>query len=184
MIRTRDTTWSSKLKFLLSRESWKFSLDETTRTKGSQWRESRRTSVLTTWGNKGHCRGTSIGSLTKAKKTYLQVVQNVQLSRWPTRMIRKDEPAIIFTDEDARRLHHPHDNAIVITLGIANYTTGRVLIDSRSSADILYDPAFQIMRINKELLRLVSVPLIGFGGIKVLSLGTISLPVVVGSYPQ
>ena len=99
-------------------------------------------------------------------------------------MIRKDEPAIIFTDEDARRLHHPHDDAIVITLGIANYTTGRVLIDSKSSADILYDPAFQIMRINKELLCPVSMPLIGFGGIKVLSLGTISLPIVVGSYPQ
>ena len=99
-------------------------------------------------------------------------------------MIRKDELAIIFTNEDARRLHHSHDDAIVITLGITNYTTGRVLIDSKSSADILYDPTFQIMRINKELLRPVSVPLIGFGGIKVLSLGTISLPIVVGSYPQ
>ena len=99
-------------------------------------------------------------------------------------MIRKDEPAIIFTDEDARRPHHPHDDAIVITLGITNYTIGRVLIDSRSSADILYDPAFQIMRINKELLCPMSVPLIRFEGIKVLSLGTFSLPIVVGSYPQ
>ena len=86
-------------------------------------------------------------------------------------------------DEDARRLHHPHDDAIVITLMIANYTTRMVLIDNESSVDILYYPTFQQMRINKELLRPVIVPLIEFGGMKVLLVGTISLLVVVGSYP-
>ena len=40
------------------------------------------------------------------------------------------------------------------------------------------------MRLSKELLRPVNVPLIRFGGMKVLPVGTISLPVVVGSYPQ
>ena len=53
-----------------------------------------------------------------------------------------DEPSITFTGEDARRLHHPHDDAIVITLTIANYTTRRVLVDNGSSADILYYLAF------------------------------------------
>ena len=99
-------------------------------------------------------------------------------------MIREDEPAIVFTDEDARWLHHPHDNAIVITLVITNYMTKRVLIDNGSSTDILYYPAFQQMRINNESLRPVNVPLIWFGGMKVLPLGTISLLVVVGSYPR
>ena len=68
--------------------------------------------------------------------------------------------------------------------------TKRVLIDNRSSADILYYPSFQQMRINKELLCLVNVPLIKFGGMKVLlvgikvqPVGMISLLVVVGSYP-
>ena len=75
-------------------------------------------------------------------------------------MIREDEPAIVFTDEDARWLHHPHDNAIVITLVITNYMTKRVLIDNGSSTDILYYPAFQQMRINNESLRPVNVPLI------------------------
>ena len=81
-------------------------------------------------------------------------------------------------------MYHPHDNAIVITLTVANYTTRRVLIDNGSLADIIYYPAFQQMRINKELLRPVNVPLIRFGGIKILSVGTISLPIVVGSYPR
>ena len=99
-------------------------------------------------------------------------------------MIREDEPAITFMDEDARRLHHPHDDAIVITLTIANYTTRRVLIDNGSSTNILYYLAFQQMRINKDLLCLVNVPLIRFGGMKVLLVVTISLPVVVVSYPR
>ena len=51
-------------------------------------------------------------------------------------MIREDELAIIFTNDDA----------IDITLGIANYTTRRVLIDNVSSIDILYYPAFQQIR--------------------------------------
>ena len=40
------------------------------------------------------------------------------------------------------------------------------------------------MRINKKLLRPVNVPLIRFGGMKVLPISMISLPIVVGSYPQ
>ena len=78
--------------------------------------------------------GTSTGQTSKSKKTYLKVVQNVQLF---------DEPTISFTDEEAERIHHPHDDAIVITLLIADYTTRRVLVDNGSSADILYYPAFQ-----------------------------------------
>ena len=99
-------------------------------------------------------------------------------------MIKEDEPTITFMDEDARRLHHPYYDVIVITLTIANYTTRRVLIDNGSLADILYYPAFQQIRINKELLHPVNVPLIGIGGMKVLLVGTISLPIVVGSYPR
>ena len=86
--------------------------------------------------------GPSTRSSSKAKKTYLRVVQNVRSSRQPLRMVREDEPTIIFPDEDARRLHHPHGDAIVINLAIANYTTRRMLIDNGSLADILYYPAF------------------------------------------
>ena len=53
-----------------------------------------------------------------------------------------DEPSITFTGKDGRRLHHPHDDAIVITLTIANYMTRRVLVDNGSSVDILYYLAF------------------------------------------
>ena len=77
-----------------------------------------------------------------SKKTYLKVVQNVKLSGRSPRMTTTDEQAITFTDANAERVHHPHDDVIVITLLIADYTTKRVLVDNGSSTDILYYPAF------------------------------------------
>ena len=84
--------------------------------------------------------GTLTGQSSKSRKTYLKAVQNVQLSRRSPRTSGVDDPAITFTDEDAGRIHHPHNDAIVITLLIADYKTRRVLVDNGSSADILTTP--------------------------------------------
>ena len=40
------------------------------------------------------------------------------------------------------------------------------------------------MRFGRDQLHLMNSPLVGFGGIKVQPVGTITLPVVVGAYPQ
>ena len=128
--------------------------------------------------------GTLAGQTSKSKKTYLKVVQNVQLSGRSPKMRGIDEPTISFTDEEVERIHHPHDDAIVITLLITDYTTRRVLVDNGSSADILYYLAFQQMRLGRDLLRPACSPLIGFRGMKVQPVGIVMLPVVVGSYPQ
>ena len=128
--------------------------------------------------------GTSTRQSSKSRKMYLKVVQNVQLSGRSPRMRGKNKPAITFTDEDAKTIHHPHDDVIIITLLIANYMTRRVLVDNGSSANILYYPAFQQMRLGRDQLRLVYSPLVGFGRMKVQPVGKITLPVVVGSYLQ
>ena len=112
------------------------------------------------------------------------MVQNIQLSGRSPRTRTTGEPAITFMDANGERVHHPHDDAIVITLLIADYTTRRVLVDNGSSADILYYPAFQQMRLERDQLRPVNSPLVGFGGMKVQPVGTVTLPVVVGAYPQ
>ena len=77
-------------------------------------------------------RGSSTGQSSKSKKAYLKVVQSVQLSGRSPRARTMDEQAITFTDEDAERIHHPHNDAIVITLLIADYTTKRVIVDNGS----------------------------------------------------
>ena len=53
-----------------------------------------------------------------------------------------DNPVIGFSEEDARRLHHPHDDALVVSLRVGDYNMHRVLVDNDSSADILYYPVF------------------------------------------
>ena len=128
--------------------------------------------------------GGSIGQSSRSRKTYLKVVQNVQLSGRSPKTRTLEEQAITFTDEDASRIPHPRDDAIVITLIIADYSTRRVLVDNGSSADILYYPTFQQMNLGRDQLRPVHSPLVGFGGMKVQLVSTITLPVVVGTYPQ
>ena len=89
-----------------------------------------------------------------------------------------------FTEEVVRRLHHPHDNAFVISIRVRDYDNHRVLMDNRSSADILYYPTFRQMRIGRERLILTSTPLVGFGGTRVNPLRAVTLPVTVRDYLQ
>ena len=95
-----------------------------------------------------------------------------------------DEQAITFMNADAKRVHHPYNNAIVITLLITDYTTRMVLVDNGSSTDILYYLGFQQMRLRRDQLRPINSPLVGFGGLKVQPVGIVTLPVVIGTYPQ
>ena len=55
----------------------------------------------------------------------------------------REGPIIEFSEEDTRRLHHPHDDVLVISIRVGDYNMHRVLVDNGSSADILYYPAFQ-----------------------------------------
>ena len=100
------------------------------------------------------------------------------------KIARKESPIIGFLEEDARHLHHPHDDALVVSIWIEDYNMHRVLVDNGSSADILYYPTFQQMGIGRERLIPTNASLVGFGGIRVLPLGAITLSVVVSDYPQ
>ena len=112
------------------------------------------------------------------------MVQNIQLTGYAPKMARVDNPIIGFTEEDALRLHHPHDDALVVSIRVGDYNTYRVLVDNGSFADILYYPAFQQMRVEKERLIPTNAPLVGFGGTRVYPLGVVTLLVTVGDYPQ
>ncbi|GAV61691.1 hypothetical protein CFOL_v3_05218 [Cephalotus follicularis] len=61
------------------------------------------------------------------------------------------------------------------------FTMKRILIDSDSSADILYKHAFDQLRIPVDQLKLVKTPLVGFAGEIVHHLGSIDLSVVAGT---
>lgn len=59
-----------------------------------------------------------------------------------------------------------------------------MLVDNKSSENILYYPTFQQMRVNKEHFIPSDTPLVGFGGTMVFLVGTIMLLVTIGTYPQ
>ena len=122
------------------------------------------------------------GSSKKARKTYLRMVQNVQLTGSVPKITRRESPIIGFSEEDARRLHHPHDDALIVSIRVGDYNVHRMLVNSSSLVDILYYSAFQQMGIDKTRL-IPTNPLVGFGGTRVLSLGAITLSVTVGDYP-
>ena len=83
-----------------------------------------------------------------------------------------------------RCLHHPHDDALVVSIRVEDYNVHRMLVDNGSSADILYYPMFQQMGINRARLTPTNAALVGFGGTRVLPLGAITLSVTIGDYPR
>ena len=93
-------------------------------------------------------------------------------------------PVIGFIEEDAQRLHHPHDDILVVSIRVRDYNTHRVLVDNESFICILYYLAFQQMRIDREWLVPTNAPLFGFRGTRVYPLGAITLPVTVSDYPK
>ena len=82
------------------------------------------------------------GSSKKARKTYLRMVQNVQLTDFEPKIAQWESPLIGFSEEDVRRLYHPHDDALVVSICVGDYNVHWVLVDNGSLADILYYPAF------------------------------------------
>ncbi|GAV62523.1 hypothetical protein CFOL_v3_06046, partial [Cephalotus follicularis] len=95
-----------------------------------------------------------------------------------------DEEVISFSEADYEGVRLPHDNSVVVTLQVALFTMKRILIDSGSSADILYKHAFDQPRIPADQLKPVKTPLVGFAGEMVHPLGSIDLSVVAGTAPR
>ena len=112
------------------------------------------------------------------------MVQNVQLTGSIPKIAWRESPIIGFSEEDARRLQHPHDDALVVSIHVGDYNVHRVLVDNGNLADILYYPAFQHMGINRARLIPTNAPLVGFGGTRVFPLEAITLSVMAGDYPQ
>ena len=111
-------------------------------------------------------------------------VHNIFVVQRTPKNIRLDNQIISFSEEDARGTHQPHDDALVIIMNIADFTTRQVMIDNSSSVDILYLPAYQQMKLDKEKLRPMGAPLVGFIGDKICLVDIVTLPITIDTYPK
>ena len=69
-------------------------------------------------------------------------------------------------------------------MNIVGFTTKRVMVDNGSSVDILYLQTYQQMKLDKEKMRPMEAPLVGFTGDKVFLVDIVILSITVGTYPK
>jgi hypothetical protein len=99
----------------------------------------------------------------------------------PLKAAKTESVVLSFSEEDARGVAMPYDNALVVTLTVANHAIHRILVDNGSLADILYWLAFQQMGIKRDRIKPFGSPLVGFGREQVQPIGIIPLPVIAGT---
>jgi hypothetical protein len=124
------------------------------------------------------------GTSCASRKAYARQIHNIMVVQRPPKNVHLDDQVISFSEENARRTHQPHDDTLVVTINIAGFTTRRVMIDNGSLVDILYLPAYQQMKLDKDKLRPMDTPLVGFTGDKVCLVNIITLPITVRTYSK
>ncbi|XP_010247996.1 PREDICTED: uncharacterized protein LOC104590920 [Nelumbo nucifera] len=65
----------------------------------------------------------------------------------------REEEVIYFIDDDAHRIQYPHNDAFVIKMLISDFKVKRILVDSGSSADIIFLEAFDMLKLEQKDLR-------------------------------
>ena len=91
---------------------------------------------------------------------------------------------VVFTETNASWVHHPHEDALVITTKIVNSLIHRVLIDSGSTVNILYWNAYQKIRLKRANLYPTTSPLYEFTRKSVIPEGTIKLAITLREAPR
>ncbi|GMN47962.1 hypothetical protein TIFTF001_017151 [Ficus carica] len=81
-----------------------------------------------------------------------------------SKICRQDSASITFTDDEADRLLHPHNDALIGEIRVAGNVICRVLIDNGSSTDIMFMDAFLRLKIEGAALTPARTPLRLHGG--------------------
>jgi len=88
--------------------------------------------------------------------------------------------SVSFDEEETRHIERPHDDALVITLDVANFKISRILVDTGSSVDLIFLGTLERMGISRADVVGPPSPLVAFTSESAMSLGTIKLPVLAG----
>ncbi|GAA0183626.1 hypothetical protein LIER_31004 [Lithospermum erythrorhizon] len=95
-----------------------------------------------------------------------------------------DIEEISFSDKELAGLELPHDYPLVVSPTISNFVVARMLVDTKSSADILYLRAYDKLGLARKHLKPVATPLTGFTGHSIHPMGISDFDVTVGKGSQ
>ena len=98
----------------------------------------------------------------------------------PDGNMRPVDDTIIFPPINANWVLRPHEDALILTLGMSGFDVKRVLIDLGSSTDLLQMSAYRQIGLSSSALENSRHILYGFNGATTTSLGDVVLPVQVG----
>lgn len=98
----------------------------------------------------------------------------------PPKLFRGESADITFTKEDARWVHHPHNDALVVTMQIGSMNIHRVFVENRSSTNILYYSTFKKLGLPDMDMTAEDAWIYGFSRESVRVMGAIRLPVTLG----
>ncbi|WZZ35793.1 hypothetical protein YC2023_019194 [Brassica napus] len=94
---------------------------------------------------------------------------------WPT--TPEASPQITFSAEDAAGVHMPHNNSLLVDIGISDCTVTKVLVDTGSSVDLIFKSTLVKMGISLDDMKPSVRSLTAFNGSIETMLGTIRLRV-------
>nr|XP_023870615.1 uncharacterized protein LOC111983185 [Quercus suber] len=123
--------------------------------------------------------GGSFKFLRKACQRQVNSVYMIPLSKQ-----RRENHDVSFNKAGARGVKQPHNDPLVIVLTIEGFNTKRILIDNGNSANIIYLPAFQQLKLDPKRLHSFDSPLVRFSGDRVYPKGIVTLMVRVETYPR
>ncbi|PSR88326.1 DEAD-box ATP-dependent RNA helicase [Actinidia chinensis var. chinensis] len=109
-------------------------------------------------------------------------VLSVHSSAKKPRVVAAKLGSLMFTNADLDRMQHPHSDPLVIQLRMNNYDVRQVLVDTRSSVEVMYYDLFKQLKLTQSNLRPAKAPLVGFNAQSHWPLGTVTLSVRAGYY--
>ncbi|XP_074344533.1 uncharacterized protein LOC141683651 [Apium graveolens] len=106
------------------------------------------------------------------------------LSQRPPELFEREADDIVYKENDAKWVHYPHTDALVIKMKIGTVNVHRALVDTGSSADVLTYDAYKKLRLLNRELTLTGRHLYGFTANSIGVKGMIRLPVTIGEEPH
>ncbi|KAI3446714.1 hypothetical protein Pfo_003379 [Paulownia fortunei] len=134
--------------------------------------------------------GPGSGDSSNARRALLRAASGFNShnpSSYPSEQVYQLQTSIeqlTFGEFDLEGRREQHNDALVISATLSNFWVKKILVDSGSSADIIFYDAFLKLGIDNAQLSPVNTPLTGFGGEVVEALGEVALPFSLGSYPR